>query len=79
MIKLTLLISFTLSALFTQIDNSPQTEQGKSVYICVNKGAKKYHYTKNCRGLNACSHEIRKVSLSDAKGKYNKTLCGWED
>ncbi len=50
-----------------------------SVYICVSETAKKYHYDKNCRGLNKCSHEIKKVTLSDAKGKYTRTLCGWED
>lgn len=50
-----------------------------SVYICNSKTAKKYHYSKTCRGLNACSHDIKSVSLSDAKSKYKRTLCGWED
>ena len=79
MIKLALILSFTLSALFTQPDFTSKSDQNQSVYICVSKGAKKYHYKKNCRGLNSCSHEIKKVTISDAKGKYNKTLCGWED
>lgn len=48
------------------------------VYICGPKGAKKYHYTENCRGLAACKHEIVKTSLSQAQ-KYGLTLCGWED
>ena len=49
------------------------------VYICDSSSAKKYHYTKTCRGLNACKHDIEKVTLTDAKQKYNRTLCGWED
>lgn len=48
------------------------------VYICGVSGAKKYHYTQTCRGLNACKHEIVKVTISQAKG-YGLTLCGWED
>ena len=48
------------------------------VYICGPVGAKKYHYTENCRGLTACRHEITKVSLSQAQS-YGLTLCGWED
>ena len=48
------------------------------VYICVSKGAKKYHFTENCRGLNSCKHDIKKVPISEAKG-YGLTLCGWED
>jgi hypothetical protein len=48
------------------------------VYICGTTGAKKYHYSENCRGLNACKHEIVTVALSEAQG-YGLTLCGWED
>ena len=48
------------------------------VYICGSEGAKKYHYTENCRGLNACKHEINKTTLSKAQS-YGLTLCGWED
>lgn len=49
-----------------------------SVYICGSTGAKKYHYTESCRGLNACKHQIVKVSLNKAQ-EYGLTLCGWED
>lgn len=48
------------------------------VYICGSTGAKKYHYTELCHGLNACKHEIVKVTIPQAKG-YGLTLCGWED
>ncbi|WP_339835032.1 hypothetical protein [uncultured Flavobacterium sp.] len=48
------------------------------VYICDSKGAKKYHYTKTCGGLNACKHQIVKKSKSDAQD-LGLTLCGWED
>lgn len=49
-----------------------------SVFICGPRGAKKYHYSENCRGLTACRHEIIKTSLKQAQG-YELTLCGWED
>ncbi len=49
-----------------------------NVYICGSKGAKKYHYNENCRGLSACSHGVVKTSLKQAQG-YGLTLCGWED
>lgn len=79
MIKLLLILSFTLTGLFIQPESSIKESQNSDVYICASKSSKKYHYKKNCRGLNACNHEIRKVSLSDARKKYGKTLCGWED
>lgn len=53
----------------------PKTDD---VYICDSSGGKKYHYTKICRGLSNCKHEIKKMSLQKAKNA-GKTLCGWED
>jgi len=52
--------------------------QSKEVYICGARGAKKYHYSDTCRGLGACKHEIKKVTLSEARG-FGLGLCGWED
>lgn len=57
--------------------NTRQTSS--DVYICVSKTASKYHYSKSCRGLSACTHTISKVTLNDAKNKGYKSLCGWED
>ena len=48
------------------------------VYICDSKGGKRYHLSKECRGLSNCKAEIKKISLSDAK-ESGKTLCGYED
>ena len=62
--------------LFLSFTSFTSTET--DVYICGVKGAKRYHFTKNCRGLSACKHKIYKKSLSEAKG-YGLTLCGWED
>lgn len=64
-----LLIFITLTSFVKAADN---------VYICGPKGAKKYHYTESCRGLSVCKHEIKKVTLTEAKG-FGLTLCGWED
>lgn len=48
------------------------------VYLCDSTGGKKYHFTESCRGLNACTHRIIKVTLEEAKSK-GKSICGWED
>lgn len=48
------------------------------VYICGPRGAKRYHFTKDCRGLSNCKHGLYKTTLKEARG-YGLTLCGWED
>ncbi|MBE8712694.1 hypothetical protein C4F49_03235 [Sphingobacterium sp. KB22] len=48
------------------------------VYICASKNGKRYHFTKNCRGLSNCRAKIVKTTIYKAK-KQGKTLCGWED
>ena len=55
------------------------SEVATSVFICNSTTAKRYHLTESCKGLNACTHTINQVSLSDAKYKYKRTLCKWED
>lgn len=49
-----------------------------TVYICLSPGAKKYHYSRSCRGLNNCTHEIKAVSKGTAEER-GLDLCGWED
>jgi hypothetical protein len=68
-----LLISFTLFLNLHEI-----TLAKYDVYLCNSIGGKKYHYTKNCRGLSNCKHDIISVSLKKAQ-TLGKTLCGWED
>ena len=38
------------------------------VYICTGPKAATYHSSPNCRGLNRCSGDVAKVTLSKAKG-----------
>ena len=54
------------------------TNVDKDVYICNSKSSKKYHFKETCRGLNACKHEIIKISLKEAQEK-GLEICGWED
>ena len=63
-------LSVVLNLNGTAIKNS-------DVYLCDSSGGKKYHYSKNCRGLSNCKHEIIKVSLKKAQS-LGKTLCGNE-
>jgi len=70
-------MKFLVTLLITFIMTSFSIED-KEVYLCGPKGAKKYHYTKSCRGLSNCKHEITKQKLSEAEA-FGLTLCGWED
>jgi len=54
------------------------TLKKSDVYLCDSPGGKKYHYSKNCRGLSNCKHVIITVSLKKAQ-TLGKTLCGFED
>ncbi len=38
----------------------------ESVFICVSRTGHKYHTDQSCRGLNRCTHEIRKVTKAQA-------------
>lgn len=50
-------------------------KQGETyVYICTGKNAYRYHNNIECRGLNQCSDEIKKVTLEYAK-KKKRTPC----
>ncbi len=55
-----------------------QATQETKAYICKGPKSTKYHYSKNCRGLNRCSTHIYKTTESEAK-RAGRTLCGWED
>lgn len=65
---LILLILFTTDLICTD---------STSVYICDSSGAKRYHMSSRCRGLNNCQSKILKTTLQGAKNK-GRTLCGWE-
>lgn len=45
-----------------------------SVLICVSRTAYVYH-DHYCRGLNACTHEIKKVTLAFAKNELGRRAC----
>ena len=83
----TLLITICITLLFYADDsNSISVYENKfvnnlfdtTVYICNSTSAKKYHYKKNCRGLNRCKKETKAITLASAR-KRGRTLCGWED
>lgn len=69
-------ITLLLLGLTLMLSASFSTET--SVFLCDSQTAHKYHFYSDCRGLNACTHTIIKVPLSEAK-KQGRTICGWED
>ena len=66
-----LIYLFAIYSLFSfkNVDNT--------VYVCDSPNAKKYHLSDTCRGLNACKHQIVKITQSKARD-LGLTLCGWE-
>lgn len=66
-----LFIALVSSVSFTTTENS-------TVYICNSTTSSKYHYKKECRGLNACKARVKAVEILYAR-KSGRTLCGWED
>jgi hypothetical protein len=72
------ILLMSLALLTTSASVNVTTLTYKDVFICASKGGKKYHFSKTCRGLNACKATIKKMSLEEAK-KIGKTICGWED
>lgn len=74
--RIRMLLLPVLFLVLTSFDVSVNSDT--TVYICMGKGSKKYHYRKNCRGLSNCSTKIHEVTLKKAK-EMDRTLCGWED
>jgi hypothetical protein len=56
-----------------------KSSYNNKVYICTKKEASKYHFSRDCRGLDKCDLKILEVTEDIAKEKYNRVLCGWED
>jgi len=46
-----------------------QTHTNTYVYICVSPYAYAYHRSLYCRGLNRCTHTIKKVTVKQARAK----------
>lgn len=48
----------------------------KMVYICTGPSAYRYHSRSSCRGLNRCSDDIERVTISEARD-LGRTPCGY--
>lgn len=53
------------------------TGEPTEVYICDSKTASKYHFKEDCTGLEKCIHDIRKVTVAEAKNT-SFTKCALE-
>jgi hypothetical protein len=45
------------------------------VYVCNSKGSVAFHQSKNCKGLQQCTHEIIYITEKEAVDKYRKRAC----
>jgi len=71
-----LLVSVTtLLTSYTPTPHITPKPHGDSVYICVSSGSYAYHSDKNYRGLQKCTHTIKKVSEKEAITTYNRKKC----
>jgi hypothetical protein len=71
--RLLSLFLLTYSLAFTRPTSLTTNEA--QVYICVSNTAKVYHQDRDCRGLEACTHTIKKVSESIAINEYGRRAC----
>jgi len=60
---------------FSHGTRNKAVEGEKMVWICTGEYAYAYHKNKNCRGLNRCSCEIKKVTLKEAKKRERSKPC----
>ncbi|XLS30121.1 hypothetical protein ACJD0Z_04670 [Flavobacteriaceae bacterium M23B6Z8] len=51
---------------------------GGTVFICTGKYSRRYHLTKNCKGISSCQKNIVEVSLEEAQNR-GRNLCRWEN
>jgi hypothetical protein len=78
---LILLIAFSMSiGLGTassnfNYENAIITPQNSMVFICMSSNAYAYH-DHYCQGLNRCTHDVYKITVSEAVGKGYKA-CGY--
>lgn len=76
MTKIILYITFLLLLVPVQTNNTTDKEQ-EYVYICTGNYSECYHKTKECEGLKYCSKEIKKITIEEAKNKYNRRACNY--
>lgn len=62
--KLLILFIFSLPLMAMKVEAPSRT-----VYICTGPKATVYHYRSDCKGLNKCSGEVKKITLEEAKKK----------
>lgn len=45
------------------------------VYVCKSSTSVAYHAKQSCRGLSKCTHEVIKVTKTEATNTYRKRAC----
>jgi hypothetical protein len=67
--NLSLIAFLTFSISSPSFAGTKKITQDGYVYLCNGPSSKVYHRSESCKGLNKCSTQIAKVSLSTAKSK----------
>ncbi len=76
---LLILTILSTHCLYSQNKNKEEQKKEKiQVYICYSMTSKRYHYTKDCKGLEKCNDSIAKISIKKSKNSFGRTLCGFE-
>ena len=58
---------FSYSALSTRAFASVPVRVTEVVYVCISRGSVAYHSRDNYEGINRCSHEVKRMSVADAR------------
>lgn len=66
---LLILIAYSLGSFIP-----PSRSDEKTVFYCDSKTAKRYHKSKDCKGLEECTHIVRSTTIEDAT-KLGLTPC----
>ena len=61
------ILALTIGLLACPANGFGDSQTSQAVYICTGAYAKTYHSKSNCRGMNACKGQIKKVTLSQAQ------------
>lgn len=73
--RLLILLFLILGLSFTHPQQNASLNKEKDVYVCVSSTAYAYHQKRHCRGLDACTHEIKKIKENEAIAEYRRKAC----
>ena len=63
------MIALTIVSIIGVANVDKQNKPTEKVWICTSPKAYRYHNNQDCKGLQNCSYDIIKVTISEAKDR----------